>query len=62
MERELAAILSADVKGYPRLMSDDEEAMIHTLKTYLVGTFGAICTEQLNIKGITANGGAYKTG
>ena len=34
MERKLAAILSADVKGYSRLMGDDEEATIQTLKTY----------------------------
>jgi len=34
MERKLAAILSADVKGYSRLMGDDEEATIHTLTAY----------------------------
>ena len=27
-ERKLTAILSADVKGYSRLMQDDEEAML----------------------------------
>jgi class 3 adenylate cyclase len=32
--RKLAAILSADVKGYSRLMSDNEEATIATLKTH----------------------------
>lgn len=31
MERKLAAILSADVQGYSRLMSENEEATIHTL-------------------------------
>jgi len=31
MERKLAATLSADVKGYSRLMGDDEAAAIHTL-------------------------------
>src|SRR5216683_3958184 len=31
MERKLTAILSADVKGYSRLMGDDEEATIRTL-------------------------------
>jgi adenylate cyclase len=31
MERKLAAILSADVQGYSRLMGDDEEATIRTL-------------------------------
>jgi len=34
MERKLAAIFSTDVKGYSRLMGDDEEATIRTLKTY----------------------------
>ena len=34
MARKLAAILSADVVGYSRLMGDDEEATIHTLKRY----------------------------
>ena len=32
--RRLAAILSADVEGYSRLMRDDEEATIRTLTTY----------------------------
>lgn len=31
MERKLAAILAADVAGYSRLMSDDEEATLRTL-------------------------------
>jgi adenylate cyclase len=34
MERKLAAILSADVAGYSRLMGKDEEATIRTLTTY----------------------------
>jgi adenylate cyclase len=34
VNRKLAAILSADVKGYSRLMEDDEEATIHTLTAY----------------------------
>src|SRR5262245_45146939 len=34
MERKLAAILSADVKGYSRLMGEDEVATIRTLTTY----------------------------
>jgi adenylate cyclase len=37
MERKLAAILSADVKGYSRLMGEDEEATIRTLTTYREG-------------------------
>jgi adenylate cyclase len=34
MERKLTAILSADVKGYSRLMGEDEEATILTLRAY----------------------------
>src|SRR5262245_44649692 len=34
MERKLTAILSADVKGYSRLMGEDEEAIIRTLIAY----------------------------
>ena len=34
MERKLTAILSADVKGYSRLMGEDEVATIHTLTAY----------------------------
>src|ERR1051325_5755179 len=34
MERKLTAILSADVKGYSRLMGEDEEATIRLLTTY----------------------------
>ena len=33
-KRKLAAILSADVQGYSRLMDDDEEATVHTLTAY----------------------------
>ena len=33
-KRKLAAILSADVAGYARLMSDDEAATVETLGTY----------------------------
>src|SRR4030043_2437103 len=32
--RKLAAILSADVKGYSRLMGEDEVGTIHTLNAY----------------------------
>jgi len=31
MERKLTAILSADVKGYSRLMGEDEEATLRTM-------------------------------
>src|SRR5262249_23756061 len=34
MERKLTAILSADVKGYSRLMDEDEEGTIRTLTAY----------------------------
>ena len=34
MQRKLAAIFSADVAGYSRLMGDDEEATIRTLTAY----------------------------
>ncbi|NIO03265.1 MAG: hypothetical protein GTN74_01255, partial [Proteobacteria bacterium] len=39
--RRLTAILSADVKGYSRLMGDDEVATVETLSTYreLMATF-----------------------
>jgi len=33
LRRKLAAILSADVKGYSRLMGDDEEATVRTITT-----------------------------
>jgi adenylate cyclase len=35
VKRKLAAILSADVQGYSRLMEEDEEGTIHTLKAYM---------------------------
>jgi adenylate cyclase len=34
VKRGLKAILSADVKGYSRLMEDDDEATVNTIKTY----------------------------
>ncbi len=34
LKRKLAAILSADVKGYGRLMNEDEASTIHTLTAY----------------------------
>jgi class 3 adenylate cyclase len=33
-KRKLTAILSADVKGYSRLMGTDEEATLRTLQEY----------------------------
>ena len=35
--RKLRAILSADVKGYSLLMSDDEAFTVKTLKSYRKG-------------------------
>ncbi len=35
-KRKLSAILSADVKGYSRLMQDDESSTVQTIKTDLV--------------------------
>jgi adenylate cyclase len=32
--RKLTAILSADVKGYSRLMGDDDAATVHTITAY----------------------------
>jgi adenylate cyclase len=39
-KRKLTVILSADVKGYSRLMGEDEDATVRTLKNYreLIGT------------------------
>ena len=34
IKRKLAAIFSADVKGYSRLMAEDEEWTVHTLSAY----------------------------
>ena len=42
MERKLSAIFSTDVKGYSRLMGDDEEATIRTIKAYRVVISGLI--------------------
>jgi len=34
IKRKLIAILSADVKGYSRLMGEDEKGTVRTLNTY----------------------------
>lgn len=41
-KRKLAAILSADVEGYSRLMGDDEEATVRTLTIYRTTIAGFI--------------------
>ena len=40
--RKLAAILSADVAGYSRLMQDDEAATVTTLESYKQAFFDLI--------------------
>ena len=45
-KRKLAAILSADVKGYSRLMGEDEEGTIRVLNAYLEVITGFIQRHQ----------------
>jgi adenylate cyclase len=45
MERKLAAILSADVEGYSRLMGDDEVATVRTITEYR-GVIGSAVTDH----------------
>jgi adenylate cyclase len=42
VKRKLTAILSADVKGYSRLMSEDEAGTIHTLYVYKEAISGLV--------------------
>ena len=44
-KRKLSAILSADVAGYSRLMSEDEESTVKTLETYK-GVMSALINEH----------------
>ena len=46
VKRKLAAILSADIKGYSRLMGEDEEGTIRTLKAHLEVISGLIQHHQ----------------
>ncbi len=46
VKRKLAAILSADVQGYSRLMGEDEEGTIRTLKAHLEVISGHIEQHQ----------------
>ena len=48
-KRKLAAILSADVEGYSRLMADNEEATAGKLKTYRKVTATLIQQHSKNI-------------
>jgi len=45
-KRKLTAILSADVKGYSRLMGEDEEGTLRTLNAYLEVITGCIHKHQ----------------
>jgi len=49
--RKLTAILSADVKGYSRLMGEDEEGTIRTLNAYKEGMTGFIQKHQGRVVG-----------
>jgi adenylate cyclase len=51
VKRKLAAILSADVKGYSRLMGEDEEGTIRTLNTYKEVITGFIQKHQGRVVG-----------
>ena len=42
VKRKLAAILSADVQGYSRLMEEDEEGTIRILRAYMEAINGFI--------------------
>ena len=44
-KRKLAAVLSADVKAYSRLMSQDEEATVKTLKQHR-GTISGLVSDH----------------
>jgi len=51
VKRKLAAILSADVKGYSRLMGEDEEGTIRTLNVYKGVITGFIQKHQGRVVG-----------
>ena len=51
VERRLAAILAADVVGYSRLMGEDEEATLRTLKAYRVLIDGLIANHRGRVFG-----------
>jgi len=50
-KRKLAAILSADVKGYSRLIGEDEEGTIRTLNAYLGAITGFIRKHEGRVVG-----------
>ncbi len=51
VERKLAAILSADVVGYSRLMADDEEGTVRGLKQHREIIDGLIATHHGRVFG-----------
>ncbi len=51
VKRKLAAILNADVKGYSRLMGEDEEGTIRTLNAYKAVLTGFIQKHQGRVVG-----------
>jgi len=53
-KRKLTAILSADVKGYSRLMGEDEEATVSTISAYREVMTGLI--EEQNGRVVDAKG------
>ena len=55
VKRKLTAILSADVKGYSRLMGEDEEGTIRTLNAYKEVMTGLIQQHQGRV--VDARGG-----
>ena len=46
VKRKLAAILSADVKGYSRLMAADEEGTLRALRSHREAVEGLIATHR----------------
>jgi adenylate cyclase len=46
MERKLAAILSADVEGYSRLMGENEVATVHTITAYREAITAAVARHR----------------
>jgi hypothetical protein len=47
VKRKLAAILSADVKGYSRLMGEDEEGTLQALRSCKEVMIGGPCEKRM---------------
>lgn len=54
-QRRLAVILAADVAGYSRLMSDDEETSLNTLSTYQEVISGLVAEHQGRVFGMAGD-------